>query len=89
MAIGASPHDMLRMVIREGLLQVGAGVVLGVGLAIGTSRVLEGLLFGVTTASPLHYVVVSLVLFTAAVVACAAPARRAMRIDPVVAIRGE
>jgi putative ABC transport system permease protein len=89
MAIGASPHDMLRMVIREGLLQVGAGVVLGVGLAVAASQVLEGLLFGVTTASPLPYVVVSLVLFTVAVVACAAPARRAMRIDPVVAIRGE
>jgi putative ABC transport system permease protein len=89
MAIGASPSQMLRMVIGEGLLQVSLGLLLGLGLALATSQLVSGLLFGVTTASPVPYIVVAVLLLSVALVACLAPARRAMRIDPAVAIRGE
>ena len=88
-AIGASPSQVLGMVLQEGVLQVGLGVAVGTALAIGTSRLLSGLLFGVTTASMTPYVVVSLLLSVVSLVACAAPARRAMRVDPVNALRAD
>jgi putative ABC transport system permease protein len=89
MAIGASPGQMLAMILGEGLLQVGMGIGVGLALAWGTSRLLSGLLFGVTASTPLPYVVVSVLLVVVAVAACLAPARRAMRIDPAVALRGD
>jgi predicted permease len=89
MAIGASPVQMLRMILGEGLTQVGLGLVLGAAIAIGTSRLLAGLLYGVSATSPGPYAIVSVVLVAVAVVACLAPARRAMRIDPAVALRGD
>lgn len=89
MAIGASPRQMLGMIVGEGLAQVGLGLIAGLGLALATSRLLSGLLFGVTTSSPTPYLVVSALLLIVAVAACIAPARRAMRVDPAIAIRGE
>jgi putative ABC transport system permease protein len=89
MAIGASPSQMLRMVVGEGLLQVSLGLLLGVGLALAASQLLGGLLFGVTTNAPIAYVMVAALLLSVALAACLAPARRAMRIDPATAIRGE
>jgi putative ABC transport system permease protein len=89
MAIGASPSQMLRMVVGEGLLQVSLGLLLGVGLALAASQLLGGLLFGVTTNAPIAYVMVAALLLSVALAACLAPARRAMRIDPAAAIRGE
>lgn len=88
-AVGASPHQVLTMVLREGLAQVALGLVLGIVLAAATSRLLSGLLFGVTTAALSPYALVSILLLACALVACLAPARRAMRIDPAVALRGE
>lgn len=88
LAIGASPGQVLRMIFKEGFVQVGVGLGLGVVLAVATSRLLSGLLFGVTVATPTPYVVAAL-LFTTAAVACLVPARRAMRIDPANALRGE
>jgi putative ABC transport system permease protein len=89
MAIGASPPQMLRMIVREGMLQVGLGLLLGLGLAWSTSRLLSGLLFGVTTSTLTPYLVVAALLLVVALAACLAPARRAMRIDPALALRGE
>jgi predicted permease len=89
MAIGASPSQMLGMILSEGLIQVALGLALGVALALATSRLLSGLLFGVTVNTPMPYVLVAGLLIAVAAVACLAPARRAMRIDPAVAIRGE
>jgi putative ABC transport system permease protein len=89
LAVGASPRQVLRMIVAEGLIQVGIGLVLGIGLALGISRLVSRLLFGVTVSAPAPYVIVSLLLLTVAVVACLAPGRRAMRIDPAVALRGE
>jgi putative ABC transport system permease protein len=89
LAIGASPGRVLGMILAEGLTQVGIGLVLGVALALAMSRLLSGLLFGVTVSAPAPYVIVSVLLVTVAIVACLAPGRRAMRIDPAVALRGE
>ena len=88
-SVATSPQQVLTMVLREGLAQVGIGLILGMALAAATSRLLSGLLFGVTTAAVLPYVVVSVLLLASALVACLAPARRAMRIDPAVALRGD
>ena len=88
-AVGASPQQVLIMVLREGLAQVGMGLLLGIALAAATSRLLSGLLYGVTVATPLPYVLVSVLLVASALIACLAPARRAMRIDPAVALRGD
>ncbi len=77
------------MVLRQGLAQVGLGLLLGLGLAFVTSRLLGGLLHGVTVSSPRPYIVVSSVLIAVALAACLAPARRAMRIDPTLALRAE
>ena len=65
-AVGSSPQQVLTMVLREGLAQVGIGLILGMALAAATSRLLSGLLFGVTTAAVLPYVVVSFLLLASA-----------------------
>jgi putative ABC transport system permease protein len=88
-AVGASPGQVLRMIFKEGFVQVGLGLVIGVVLAGATSRLLSGLLFGITIATPMPYVVVAVLLLVTAAAACFAPARRAMRIDPATALRGE
>jgi putative ABC transport system permease protein len=89
MAIGASPYRMLRAILGEGLIQVGLGLVLGVALSLLTSRLLAGLLFGVTAASMAPYVIVAAVLALVSLVACLVPARRAMQVDPALALRSE
>jgi putative ABC transport system permease protein len=88
-AVGASPGQVLRMIFKEGFVQVGLGLVIGIVLAGATSRLLSGLLFGITIATPMPYVVVAVLLLLTAAAACFAPARRAMRIDPATALRGE
>jgi ABC-type antimicrobial peptide transport system permease subunit len=87
--VGAQPGEVQRMVVRESIAVVGAGLVLGVGLALATSRVLEGLLVGVAPTDPRVYAAAAAVLATVALVASWLPARRASRIDPLVALRAE
>lgn len=89
LAIGASPMQVLAMIVREVLAQVALGLLLGIALALATSRLLSGLLFGVTVGTPAPYFVVSVLLVATALVACFAPARRAMLIDPASALRGD
>jgi len=85
-ALGATPRRIWRLVARRGLTPIGAGVVAGLGLSLFTARVLEGQLFGVTPSDPLTLGAVGLVLLGVSVVATYAPARRAMRVPPVVAL---
>ena len=88
-ALGARKRDVLRLVGSEGLLLVVCGAALGIVLAVGVMRSLRSLLYDVNPGDPLTLVGVSLLLVLVALAACYVPARRAIRVDPVVALRYE
>jgi putative ABC transport system permease protein len=88
-ALGAQPGSLLRMYVRHGLKLAGIGAVLGLAAASGLTRLMSSLLFGVKALDPLTYAVVSALLIAAAVLASYLPARRAMAVDPVEALRAE
>jgi putative ABC transport system permease protein len=87
MALGAQPWHVLRLILREGLTLTLIGVVLGVAGAFALTRLLASLLFGVRASDPLTYVMVSLLLIFVALLACILPARRATKVDPLIALR--
>ena len=89
MALGARPADVLRMVLKEGLRLVSVGVGLGIAAALMLTRLLEGMVYGVKVRDPLIFVTVNLLLVAASLAACYVPARRATRVDPLVALRYE
>jgi putative ABC transport system permease protein len=89
MAMGAQSGRVLRLVVGQGMRLALAGLVLGVVIALAAMRVLSTLLFGVSAHDPLIFVGVSVVLMAAAILACYIPARRAMKVDPMVALRYE
>ncbi len=89
MALGAGAPDVVRMVIREGLRLVGVGLGIGLVAALGLSRVLAGTLYHVSPTDLTTFVTTTLVLIAAAWVACYLPARRAAKVDPMVALRCE
>jgi putative ABC transport system permease protein len=88
-ALGARRSDVLRMVVGRGLVLTAIGLALGVGGSLGLTRFLETMLFGVKGTSPWVYSVVGVVLLVVATMASLVPARRAMRADPVMALRSE
>ena len=89
MAIGAEPGDVLRLVIGGGMKLALVGVVIGIAVALGVARFVSTLLFDVTPFDPASYTVTALVLLAVSVFACYVPARRAMAVDPLVALRQE
>jgi ABC-type antimicrobial peptide transport system permease subunit len=89
MALGARGTDVLGMVMRQGALLAGAGALAGLLGAAAVTRLLRGMLFGVTPLDPLAYVGAGVLLLAAAALACYLPARRAARLDPVRALRTE
>jgi hypothetical protein len=89
MAIGASPGEVMKLILSEGLRLVAIGVAIGVAGAFALTRSLSSLLYGVGAGDPLTFGVVAAVLAVVALAACALPARRAMRVDPMLALREE
>lgn len=88
-ALGAQPADVLRMILRQGLLIVGAGLLSGILAAAAIARLVGNFLSGVSPVDPLTYAMASILLATIALLACYIPARRTMRVDPTVALRYE
>jgi ABC-type antimicrobial peptide transport system permease subunit len=89
MALGAARRDILSLVVAQGMKLTGAGLVIGTAAAFAASRLLAKMLYGVTPGDPATYGVVIAALGTIALVACYLPARRAVRVDPIVALRQE
>jgi putative ABC transport system permease protein len=88
-ALGAQSGDVSRLFVRHGLWLTGAGVALGVLAAVGLTRLMSSLLFGVSPMDPMTYAAVSIALGAVALLATYLPARRASRIDPIVALRSD
>jgi predicted permease len=87
MALGAQSHQVLRLVLRQGMLLALVGAVVGVLVALPVARLAAGLLYGVSATDPRTYASITLLLMGVAMLACYVPARRATRIDPLVALR--
>ncbi len=88
-ALGAQARDVLRLIIRQGMSLALLGVSLGLGGALGLTRLMQTLLYGVSPTDPLTFAVIAAALLLVALLACWVPARRAARIDPLVALRCE
>jgi putative ABC transport system permease protein len=89
MALGARTGDVGRLVLRHGLALAALGLAAGLAAAVGLTRVLRGLLFGVSPVDWATFGAVAVLLTAAAVAACWVPARRATRADPLTALRAE
>jgi predicted permease len=88
-ALGAQVGDVLRMILGQGMAVIGIGLVAGLAAAFGLMRLLRSLLFGVGENDPLTFVAITAVLVLVALIACYIPARRATKVDPLVALRAE
>ena len=89
MAIGGTPRDILKLVLSQGMLPLSVGLVIGLTVSVAVNRLLRSMLVQISPADPITLVVASAVLALAGALGCLIPARRAMRVDPVVALRNE
>jgi putative ABC transport system permease protein len=86
-ALGAKPRDVGRLVVGQGFVPVLIGLAVGLAAAAGLGRLIANLLFGISPTDPITFIAVPVALVTIAMVACYIPARRATRVDPIVALR--
>jgi len=89
MALGAQRSDVLRLILRQGMTLVAAGVVFGVAASLGLTRLIASLLYGISASDPITFFLLSTALVLVAFIACWLPARRASAVDPIVALRAE
>jgi putative ABC transport system permease protein len=89
MALGAARGDVLRLVVGQGVTLAAVGVVIGIVAALGVTQFIKTLLYNVTASDPLSFSVVAFFLGVVAIVASYVPARRAMRVDPIIALRND
>jgi ABC-type antimicrobial peptide transport system permease subunit len=88
-ALGAQRRDVLKLILGQGIMLTIAGLAVGLIAALAMTRVLVSLLYGVVPSDPVTFIIVPLVLVAISLLACYVPARRAMRVDPMVALRYE
>jgi ABC-type antimicrobial peptide transport system permease subunit len=89
MSLGAQPSQVLRLVMGQGAKLALAGIVVGIAAALALTRLMRSLLFEVSPADPLTFAGIAVLLVAVALAACYIPARRAMRVDPMTALRYE
>ena len=88
-ALGAQRSDVLRLILRQGMTLVAAGVVFGVAASLGLTRLIASLLYGISASDPITFFLLSTALVLVAFIACWLPARRASAVDPIVALHAE
>ena len=88
-ALGASRVDILRLVLRQGLILAAVGIIIGIAGSLATAQLFKGLLWGVSPTDPVTFVLVAFALGGAVLLACYLPARRALAVSPIVALRHE
>jgi putative ABC transport system permease protein len=88
-ALGAQRGDVLRLILRQGMTLVAAGVLFGVAASLGLTRLISSLLYGISASDPVTFVFLSAALVSVAFIACWLPARRASAVDPIVALHAE
>jgi putative ABC transport system permease protein len=89
MALGAQPGEVLKVILKQGLLLTAIGIGLGLAGALALTRLLSGLLFEVGSTDPATLISIVLIFTVVALIACYLPARRATRVDPLIALRHE
>lgn len=88
-ALGAQKRDVLRLILRQGMTLVAAGVIFGIAASLGLTRLIASLLYGISASDPITFLLLSAALMLVAFIACWLPARRASAVDPIVALHAE